>query len=63
MIFRSTLALLSALPLAASAHDGHGYIPAQSALHYLADPLHLAPALLLVAAAWWVAKRQRNKQR
>ena len=46
---------------AAAAHPGHG-LAAQSWLHYLAEPLHVAP-IALGALALGLAWRRRARQR
>lgn len=59
------LAILGlALPVAAAAHPGHGLAGGSHAwLHYLSDPLHVAPAALalLAFAVWRVRARVRAR--
>lgn len=45
------------------AHPGHGATEGNSAIHYLTEPFHIGPAVVVVAAglttALWL-KRRRN---
>jgi hypothetical protein len=59
-----TLASLLAIPVAASAHPGHGFDPsASSLLHWLGEPEHALPLLglaALYAVVWGVAALRRR---
>jgi hypothetical protein len=59
----STAALVMSLAGAAAAHPGHGLAGgSQSALHYLGEPLHVAP-FVLAALALGLAARRRSRAR
>ncbi|OAI55651.1 hypothetical protein AYO47_02390 [Planctomyces sp. SCGC AG-212-M04] len=46
------------------AHPGHGVTEGDSAVHYLAEPLHIGPVILLVVAgiatALWLKRRNKS---
>jgi len=50
----------------ALAHPGHGVTEGDSAVHYLVEPLHIGPVLLLLAAglttALWLKRRNKSLQ-
>ncbi len=67
-----SLAIVSAVPLAAQAHPGHAHevVPAQSAWHYWLQPEHamvswvllaLSMAFLFAASRHWGAKRRAQR--
>ena len=62
-----TWVLLTGLVVPSSvwAHAGHGVTPADSAAHYILEPLHFVPVALLVVAAGlaWAAFRERRVDR
>ena len=49
------------------AHPGHGITDGQSAVHYLIEPEHIAPAILLLIAGLgtglWLRKRRNSLKR
>ncbi len=45
------------------AHPGHGVTDPETPAHYVLEPVHAIPVLLLVAACWLVAWRRRASQR
>jgi hypothetical protein len=59
-----TLGSLLAIPLAASAHPGHGLDPSgTSLLHWLGEPEHVLPLLgvaCLAAVLWGMAALSRR---
>lgn len=58
----AAVALISATPL--MAHPGHGNIPADQPAHYVFEPVHAVPLLLIVGAvAGVVTYMRRAKQR
>ena len=58
---RILLALALAISaMGASAHEGHGAI--SGALHYVAEPMHLLPGLLLLATVALIARRVRRQR-
>lgn len=61
-VYQSTVALTAALlaPLA-GAHVGHGFTSAGSLLHYLVEPIHLVPIVLIVAVAYGIRRVSRRK--
>jgi hypothetical protein len=47
----------------ASAHPGHGTIPADSPAHYVLEPVHALPVVAIVAAiAGVLVYRRRNRE-
>jgi len=56
------LVLVAVLPLNTWAHEGHGTSPAQTIAHYVSEPMHLAPAILLVGIAIYAYKRLQGKK-
>ncbi len=48
----------------ALAHPGHGVTEGDSAVHYLVEPLHIGPILLLLATglttALWLKRRNKS---
>ena len=54
-----SLSILS-LPLAAFAHDGHGYFAGHNPAHYLASPAHLIPIAFAVFCLGLLAWRRVN---
>ena len=65
MTIRTLCTLLAALgvlaaPAVASAHGGHGTTEPSSALHYLAEPLHLFGLLAVFAAVGLLVLRRRR---
>ncbi|QDT52673.1 hypothetical protein Pan44_06850 [Caulifigura coniformis] len=45
------------------AHPGHGVTEGDSTMHYLVEPIHIAPVVLLLVAGFGVGlwlKRRRN---
>jgi len=60
--FCLTASLLAASP--ALAHPGHGVTEGDSAVHYLLEPLHVGPVLLVIAAgvttALWLKRRSNT---
>lgn len=65
MIRRIILAVMATAPLTALAHEGHGVISAQNFAHYIGEPMHVIPAVLVIGFAIYCARRAlgRNKQR
>lgn len=57
-----TIAVLgSTAPVTAFAHDGHGIFSAHSIMHYLAEPLHVGPLVIVVIAiAGWAIWRRKK---
>jgi hypothetical protein len=50
----------------ALAHPGHGITEGTSVIHYVVEPLHIGPVLLLLATGFTTAlwlKRRRNSLR
>jgi hypothetical protein len=49
------------------AHPGHGVTEGDSAVHYLMEPLHIGPVIILFAAglktALWLKRRKNALQR
>ena len=49
------------------AHPGHGVTEGDSAVHYLVEPLHIGPVIVLIAAgittALWLKRRKNAFQR
>jgi len=49
------------------AHPGHGVTESDSAVHYLIEPLHIGPVLLLLAAGvttgLWLKRRNKSLKR
>lgn len=61
---KALLLVFAASPLSLLAHEGHGHVAGNNPLHYVAEPMHamlLVIALLVVAAAVYAIKKQRNK--
>ncbi|XOV83695.1 MAG: hypothetical protein ACFHXK_00980 [bacterium] len=54
-----TLALTALLPISAFAHDGHGSSHAHSLVHYLTEPLHVIPVVVIAVAAWYLWRRKK----
>ncbi len=46
--------------VSATAHEGHGAV--SGVLHYLAEPVHLLPGALVVAAIALIARRVRQQR-
>ena len=45
------------------AHEGHGVAQAQAFAHYMSEPIHLLPAILLIGVtAYAYIRAQRRKQ-
>lgn len=57
--FAITLPAMFLAPLAV-AHEGHGYISADSLFHYLAEPFHLVPIVLVLVGAYCVRRLLRR---
>ncbi|TWT59324.1 hypothetical protein [Rubinisphaera italica] len=50
--------LIGIVPSTAWAHPGHGQPETQSTIwHYLSEPMHIAPALGVIAMAIWMVVR------
>lgn len=58
-ILAATLSVIE-LPTVAAAHPGHGSTEPATALHYLAEPLHLLGLLAVLAAVGLVVLRRRR---
>lgn len=67
MKIRSLASVLSAaivlLGSAALAHPGHGLTDGNSWLHWLTEPVHVAPQAALAALAVWGLRRSRSARR
>lgn len=59
------LAAAAAMTTAAQAHPGHGSTPPDSVAHYAFEPVHVLPAVMLLAAvavtAFIVYRRTRRQ--
>jgi hypothetical protein len=60
--FCLTACLIATSPVLA--HPGHGVTAGDSAVHYLIEPLHIGPVLLLLAAGFtttlWLKRRNKS---
>ncbi len=56
--FAITLPAMFLAPLAL-AHEGHGYTSAGSLFHYLVEPIHLLPIVVILIAAFVVRRLLR----
>jgi hypothetical protein len=57
---KAWFASLSALPLPVFGHEGHGFSSAMNVLHYIVEPEHVAPLLIvaILAGGWrWFRAR------
>lgn len=59
MKMKTVLALTALLPLTAIAHDGHGSSHAHSLMHYLTEPLHVIPVVIVAVAIWYIWRRKK----
>ena len=59
MKLKIALALTTLLPVSAIAHDGHGSSHAHALMHYLTEPLHVIPLVIVAVAAWYIWRRKK----
>ena len=59
MKLKIALTLTALLPLCALAHDGHGSSHTHALMHYLTEPAHVVPVVMVAVAAWYIWRRKK----
>lgn len=61
-LFHLVIAGHALMSATAHAHPGHGVLPATRLFHYLAEPLHALPFLIIAGLLMIVVRSQRRSR-